>query len=109
MEKLGFTCYNDILNKWKDYSHLKAVSVVSGPAARGHQAPEVSAPRHAPSTHSTLRSSHASLELSSRLVIAESSHAPLSPAVGPAGGHEDVVTIDNLVRKEKYKPCSSIS
>ena len=70
---------------WEDYSHLKAVSVVSGSAARGHEAPEVTAPRHAPAAYSTLSM--------------RSSHAPLTPTVSPARGHEDVVTVHHLVRK----------
>ena len=68
-------------------SYLKAVSVVSSSAAGGHQASEVSATNHAPATDSTLRM--------------RSSHAPLTPGMSPARGHEDVVTIDHLVRKEK--------
>ena len=54
-----------------------------GAAARGDEAPEVSAPRHAPSANPALR--------------LRSSHAPLAPAVRPARGHEDVVTVHDLL------------
>ena len=66
------------------FSHLNAVSMVPRAAARGDEAPEVSAPRHAPSTHPALR--------------LRSSHAPLAPAVSPARGHEDVMAVHNLIK-----------
>ena len=57
--------------------------MMPGAAARGHEALEVLfGSGHAPATHSALR--------------VRSIHAPLAPAVGPARGHEDVVTVDNL-------------
>ena len=65
------------------FSHLNAVSVMPRAAARGDEAPEVSASRHAPSAHPALR--------------LRSSHAPLAPAVSPARGHEDVVAVHNLL------------
>ena len=65
------------------FPHLNAVSVVPGAAARGYEAPEVPRPRHAPPAHPALRM--------------RTSHAPLAPAVRPARGHEDVVTVHHLL------------
>ena len=52
-------------------------------AARTREALEVPAPRHAPSTDPALS-------------MRSGGHAPLAPAVRPARGHEDVVTVHNL-------------
>ena len=72
------------MRKWQRNFHLKAVSMMPRATAWGHEAVEVLlGPSHAPPTHSALSM--------------RSSHAPLAPAVSPARGHEDVVTVDNLL------------